>query len=184
MQPAFRLFVSSTFVDMRRERDLLQRKVFPSIVDFARSFGADFRVVDFAGEYLTRRHTGTRWPRCAWAEVDRALENDVEPRLLCLLGQRHGWRPLPPWILPLHVERLERVAAAPCAESAAVDEAAIELIRSWYSLDENAVPPHLALRSAHDIPHQSGPSSSQAARGARCDRQGRRMARSERPVAH
>ena len=46
MQPAFRLFVSSTFVDMRRERDLLQRKVFPSIVDLARSFGADFRVVD------------------------------------------------------------------------------------------------------------------------------------------
>jgi len=89
------------------------------------------------------------------SEVDRALDAGVEPRLLCLLGHRYGWRPLPPWISPSHLERLERAAAAPAGAALAVEKGAADLVRAWYLLDTNAVPAHLALRSAHDLPqHQ------------------------------
>jgi hypothetical protein len=44
--PIFRLFISSTFIDMRLERDLLQSHVLPNMKRLAASHGADLNVVD------------------------------------------------------------------------------------------------------------------------------------------
>ena len=42
----FRVFVSSTFTDMKEERRLLQRKVFPQLEKYCEQNGAKFQAVD------------------------------------------------------------------------------------------------------------------------------------------
>lgn len=147
--PAFRLFVSSTFADMRRERDLLQREVFPRLADLSRSLGADFRVIDLRWgipDEASQRHSVA--DMCL-AEVEEALKAEVEPRLLYLLGQRYGWRPLPPWIVPAHLEQLARASAR--SGDSRIDADTLDLFRRWYVADENAVPAHLTLQPADDL---------------------------------
>jgi hypothetical protein len=42
----FRVFVSSTFSDMKTERCLLRKKVFPVLEQFCRENGARFQAID------------------------------------------------------------------------------------------------------------------------------------------
>jgi hypothetical protein len=42
----FRVFVSSTFRDFKRERDALQRDVYPKLRDYCREHGKTFQAVD------------------------------------------------------------------------------------------------------------------------------------------
>jgi hypothetical protein len=42
----FRVFVSSTFTDMKEERSILQKKVFPKLEKFCEENGARFQAVD------------------------------------------------------------------------------------------------------------------------------------------
>jgi hypothetical protein len=42
----FRLFVSSTFSDLKAERDALQRRVFPSLRKLCEQHGARFQAID------------------------------------------------------------------------------------------------------------------------------------------
>jgi hypothetical protein len=44
--PSFRFFVSSTFGDMKAEREILQARVFPKLRDYCNSKGAMFQAVD------------------------------------------------------------------------------------------------------------------------------------------
>lgn len=42
----FRVFVSSTFTDMKQERGILQKDAFPRLEKFCEEKGAKFQVVD------------------------------------------------------------------------------------------------------------------------------------------
>ena len=42
----FRVFVSSTFTDMKEERRILQKEVFPELEKFCEERGAKFQAVD------------------------------------------------------------------------------------------------------------------------------------------
>jgi hypothetical protein len=42
----FRVFVSSTFTDMKEERRILQKNVFPKLEKFCEENGAKFQAVD------------------------------------------------------------------------------------------------------------------------------------------
>jgi hypothetical protein len=140
VEPIFRLFVSSTFQDMRIERDALQRRAFPELRERCASRGAEFRVVDFRWgipEAAARHHSV---PTMCLQEVHAALRTAIEPRLLCLLGTRYGWRPLPPYLKPLHMAMLHQIVAErPDANTLG------PLLARYYVLDENAVPHHYTL---------------------------------------
>ena len=41
-----KIFISSTFSDMHSERDIIQKKVLPSLRHFARKMGHDVSIVD------------------------------------------------------------------------------------------------------------------------------------------
>ena len=83
-----RVFVSSTFVDMQRERDHLMKVVFPRIRKLARERGVEFTEVDLRWG-VTREQ----------AEQGRVIEiclNEIErcrPYFIGLLGHRYGWAP-------------------------------------------------------------------------------------------
>jgi hypothetical protein len=83
-----RVFLSSTFVDFQEERELLVKRVFPSLRRRAASRGVEIVDVDLrwgVTEEMTQQ--GQTLPLCL-AEIDRC-----RPYFIGLLGERHGWVP-------------------------------------------------------------------------------------------
>ena len=81
----FRRFVSSTFEDMRTERDLLARRVFPAVRRQCEQRGVSFVDVDLRwGITEEEAAEGRVLPLC-FAEIERS-----RPGLIIMLGDRYG----------------------------------------------------------------------------------------------
>lgn len=92
-----RIFLSSTFRDFGEERDLLVRKVFPTLRAKLQSRFVDLVDVDLRwGITEEEAERGEVLPICL-SEIDRA-----RPYFIGFLGERYGWVP-PPDAYPSHV---------------------------------------------------------------------------------
>ena len=86
--PKIRVFVSSTFLDMQKERDVLNQEVFPIVKGLCDTLGVPFNVIDL------------RW---GITEEDQAKGNVIDlcldeiqhckPYFIGLIGNRYGWIP-------------------------------------------------------------------------------------------
>ena len=94
--PIIRLFVSSTFSDLKHERNALQREVFPKLEQLCLQTGFQFQAIDLRWGVPTEAGLDHRTMRICFEELRRAQEISPEPNFLILLGDRYGWRPLPP----------------------------------------------------------------------------------------
>src|SRR5688572_27102640 len=91
----FRVFVSSTFSDLRAERDALQQHVWPALREVCARHGTRFQAIDLRwgiSEEATLDHR--TMPVCL-TELARCQEVSPRPNFVVLLGDRYGWRPLP-----------------------------------------------------------------------------------------
>jgi uncharacterized protein DUF4062 len=91
----FRVFVSSTFRDLKVERDALQEKVFPELRAHCAANGYAFQAVDLRWGIREEASAGQRTMRICLSEVARCQEISPRPNFVVLLGDRYGWRPLP-----------------------------------------------------------------------------------------
>jgi tetratricopeptide (TPR) repeat protein len=132
-----RLFVSSTFLDMQAERDLLHREVFPGLKRLCLERGLQFQPIDLRWGVSEEASRHNRTMRICLRELARCQEGGLRPNFLILLGERYGWRPLPEVIPADLFERLRPAAEQHSAESARA--------LAWYRLDENADPPAYVL---------------------------------------
>ncbi len=83
-----RIFISSTFRDFAKERDLLVRKVFPELRNRCRKRQVEIVDVDLRwGITEEEAKQGRVLPICL-AEIDRS-----RPFFMCFLGERYGWIP-------------------------------------------------------------------------------------------
>jgi WD40 repeat protein len=131
----FRVFVSSTFGDMREERRILQEKVFPDLERYCESRGAKFQAIDLRWGVSEEAQLDNKTMDICLGEIRRCLKLSPRPNFLILLGNRYGWQPLP--------------ARIPCDEMEAIlshliHEEKNELL-SWYRKDENAIPAEYVL---------------------------------------
>src|ERR1035437_2386173 len=90
-----RLFVSSTFSDMKAERDALQRDVFPRLRQFCLSNGFRFQPIDLRWGVPEEAGRDNRTMRICLRELRRCRSGGPKPNFLVLLGDRYGWRLLP-----------------------------------------------------------------------------------------
>ena len=129
-----RLFVSSTFSDMKAERDILQDRVFPRLQQYCLANGLRFQAIDLRWGVPEEAGKDNRTMRICLRELKRCQEGPIKPNFLVLLGDRYGWRPLPE-IIPadLFTELEKRIAAG--------DTKIAESLKTWYRRDDNAVPP-------------------------------------------
>jgi len=132
----FRLFVSSTFGDMKSERSLLQARVFPLLRQLCERHGARFQAVDLRWGVSEASQMDQQTMRICLSEITRCQRITPKPNFLILLGDRYGWLPLPEKILKTEFERLTPFW----------DEAEQALIGHWYRLDENALPAEYRLQ--------------------------------------
>ena len=132
----FRVFVSSTFADLRAEREALQAFVFPRLRDLCAQYGTRFQAVDLRWGISPDAAEDQQTIDMCLREVDRCQRLTPRPNFLILLGERYGWRPLPPSMPAGDAHALAAVSAP--ADRALIDQ------RYW--CDDNAVPPAFVLR--------------------------------------
>ncbi len=141
--PTIRLFVSSTFSDLKAERDALQREVFPRLKQLCLSKGLRFQAIDLRWGISEEAGRDNRTMRICLRELRRCQQDRPKPNFLILLGDRYGWRPLPEIIPATLFEKLEQ-------ETRATDAKAAKLLTDGYRRDDNAVPPVYELQPRGD----------------------------------
>ena len=123
-----RVFISSTFSDLKAERNALQERVFPRLKRYCQRHGWSFQAIDLRWGISHEAALDQSTMRICRAEIARCQAVTPRPNFVVLLGDRHGWRPLPDEIPATEFEVL--LPHLPAA-----------LANRWYKLDENAVCP-------------------------------------------
>lgn len=155
--PIIRLFVSSTFSDMKLERDALQRKVFPELEQFCLLNRFQFQAIDLRWGISTEAGLDHRTMRICLEELKRSQEVSPEPNFLILLGNRYGWRPLPEEISVAQYAKLLSAAKKLDGPDSITPHA--DTLNRWYQPEENADPLVYMLQPRRkpepNDPHQS-----------------------------
>src|ERR1700690_2287933 len=133
----FRVFVSSTFEDLKEERDALQREVFPKLRTLCEQHGARFQAIDLRWGVRDEAALDQQTLEICLREIRRCQATGVKPNFIVLLGDRYGWQPL-----PARIAATEFDALLPHIQAADTRV----LAERWYRLDENAVPPEYCLQ--------------------------------------
>lgn len=133
--PVFRIFVSSTFSDMEKERDALQ-SVYTSLQAYCQNKGARFQAIDLRWGISEEAGFDQLTLQICLDELRRCQRLSPRPNFIVLLGDRYGSRPLPAC---LNVEEHKEI----CRRSPEPNIA--ELLDRFYQLDKNCVPPKWVL---------------------------------------
>jgi WD40 repeat protein len=133
----FRLFVSSTFSDMKAERNALQERTFPKLKRLCRGRGWDFSVIDLRWGVPDEAALDQQTMKICLEEVERCQGTGLKPNFMILLGDRYGWQPL-----PAEIEKREFQDLL----AATTGEGDRDLLSLWYKCDENAIPPVFQLQ--------------------------------------
>ena len=132
----FRVFVSSTFEDLKAERDALQRDVFPRLRKLCEENGARLQAIDLRWGVRDEAALDQQTMEICLREIERCQQTGIKPNFIVLLGERYGWRPLP--------ARIEAGEFAKVRERVADPDK--RLVDDWYERDDNAVPPEFLLK--------------------------------------
>jgi NACHT domain- and WD repeat-containing protein len=131
-----RVFVSSTFKDMRQERDVLHGdRVRGELRRMCEAQGFQFQLIDLRWGISAEAAWDQRTEPLCLDEIRRCRELSPRPNFVALVGQRYGWRPLP----QLLTRSDWRLACRVAGDSLA-------LLQDWYRPDHNNAPPVFRLR--------------------------------------
>ena len=165
----FRIFVSSTFNDLKLERNALQIKVFSKLRELCLKHGYRFQAIDLRFGVRDEAALDQQTMRICLDEIKRCQQISPMPNFLVLLGDRYGWRPLRPEIpdsdfaaMLIHAEthkdelneeiekfnsglsdliikKIGGEKSGPVIE--ALPRGIFELLNHWYRRDNNALCP-------------------------------------------
>lgn len=136
-QRTFRVFVSSTFEDLKDEREALQRCAFPQLAAVCESVGARFQAIDLRWGVRDEASVNQKTMEICLSEIASCQRTGIKPNFVILLGERYGWCPLPARIEATEFEALR----------GQIESQARWLIESWYERDDNSVPPEYLLKA-------------------------------------
>ncbi|MCG7852082.1 MAG: DUF4062 domain-containing protein [Methanosarcinaceae archaeon] len=164
----FRVFVSSTFSDLKEERNALQRYVFPRLTDLAKINGCRFQAIDLRWGISQEAGLDQRTMQICLNELARCQKITPRPNFIVLLGDRYGWEPLPEEIPETEFDEIKKAVDS---DREATGLNALALLEKWYRLDLNEVPPVYVLQP------RSGPFEDYATWGQEAERPLRRIFR-------
>jgi hypothetical protein len=136
----FRFFISSTFKDFAKEREVLQTKVFPRIKQYCAQRGYAFQPIDLRWGVSEEAQLDQKTLELCLNEV-RACKTHLHPNFLIMIGDRYGWIPLP---YAIEKEEFETLLALASTEQEK------ELLVEWYKLDLNQLPASYILKERSD----------------------------------
>jgi len=142
----FRVFVSSTFSDLKAEREALQAYVFPRLRDFCTRHGTRFQAIDLRWGVSAEAALDQQTMNICLGEIERCQQVTPRPNFIVLLGDRYGWCPLPPQIKTTEFEEILKKVPPEDKELLLWEDRQPAGQKGWYRRDENAVPPKYCLR--------------------------------------
>ena len=125
----FRIFVSSTFSDLKEERNALQKFVFPRLRELCTQHGCRFQAIDLRWGVRDEAGLDQQTMKICLDEVSRSQKASPRPNFIVLLGDRYGWRPLPAEIPAREFEHIN---------TRTTNDTDLQLLDAWYKLDDNA----------------------------------------------
>ncbi|RLA84279.1 MAG: hypothetical protein DRG78_01840 [Epsilonproteobacteria bacterium] len=131
----FRLFISSTFSDFQKEREVLQTKIFPEISEYCSIKGYTFQPIDLRWGVSNEAQLDQKALDMCIKEVQSCKIHDY-PNFLIMLGDRYGWIPLPNIIEKNEFELLLKN----------ITSSNKEFLNSWYTVDKNQLPVSYILK--------------------------------------
>lgn len=140
---AFRLFVSSTFADFKREREVLQKQVFPALEAYCAAKGYQFYPLDLRWGVSEEAQLDQRTAEICLGEVRAALAYPP-PNFLIMLGNRYGWVPLP---YAIAADEFEAMVSF-LEERGQLD--AVRGLRAVFERDDNYLAPPGLASGSHD----------------------------------
>lgn len=132
----FRVFVSSTFNDLKAERNALQSYVFPRLRELSQQFGARFQPIDLRWGVSSEASLDQQAMQICLDEIERCKNISPRPNFIILMGDRYGW--LPP-MARIPQQEFEIIRNS-------VNENEKRLLDEWYEPDRNAIPPEYRLK--------------------------------------
>lgn len=132
----FRVFISSTFSDMKQERGILQRDAIPRLERLCEQKGAKFQAVDLRWGVSEESALNQKTLQICLKEIERCQRISPKPNFLILLGDKYGWQPIPEVIPQVEMTAIYNIT----------QDKDKETLNIWYKLDENAVPPEFILQ--------------------------------------
>ena len=133
----FRVYVTSTFEDLKDERDALHREVFPRLRAFCESRNTRFHPIDMRWGVRDDAARTQQTTEICLREIASVQQAGRGGFFVAIIGDRYGWRPLP---FRIPAREFETVL------SFIPDEAQRAVVNEWYDCDKNAVPPEFVLR--------------------------------------
>lgn len=124
-----RFFISSTFDDMKKERNLLQEVLSELANDYSQQ-GWQIESIDLRWGISEEAGLDNKTMRICKEELRRCQELSPKPNFVLLLGNRYGWIPLPEIINYKEGSSL----------LSQMNNSERKLFYDWYKLDENALP--------------------------------------------
>lgn len=139
----FRVFVSSTFTDMKEERKILQKDVFPKMEKYCEQRGARFQGVDLRWGVNEELQMEQKTLQTCFNEIDRCQKVSPKPNFLILLGDKYGWQPVPEKIPGEEMELIKQELSLEDSEFLIKER---DADTGWYRLDKNADPEEYILQ--------------------------------------
>ena len=133
----FRIFVSSTFSDLKVERNALHKFVFPRLRDLCIQYSCRFQAIDLRWGVREEAGLDQQTMKICLDEIVRCQTISPRPNFIVLLGDRYGSRPLPAEIPEAEFRQIE---------STITDVEERSLLYTWYRRDENALSPVYCLQ--------------------------------------
>ena len=87
-RPSIRIFLSSTFLDMQKEREFLNQEIFPKLKTKCENLGVSFYAVDLRWGISEKEQEEDRVVDICMREID-----NCRPFFIGLVGNRYGWIP-------------------------------------------------------------------------------------------
>jgi WD40 repeat protein len=131
----FRVFISSTFSDLKPERNALQAYVFPRLRELCEEHGSRFQPIDLRWGVSDEASLDQQAMNICLGEIKRCRQISPRPNFIVLVGDRYGWMPPPPQIPEEDYQQILTVVKNQ-------DQA---FLSGWYTLDENAKHPERRL---------------------------------------
>ena len=134
----FRVFVSSTFDDLKIERDALQEKVFPKLKTLCEKKHFNFQAIDLRWGVNDEVQYNQKTMKICLDEIERCQVTTPKPNFIVLLGNRYGWNPLPYEIEKEEYEQIYKLIK---------DKKDKAIFDKWYQCDNNNIPPKYVLQA-------------------------------------
>lgn len=139
------IFVSSTFTDTHNERNYIFEYILPSLQALGNKYQIQINFIDMRYGIRDENTLDHKtWILCK-NELDKCIQNSGGLYFLSLQSSKYGYQPIPKYVNASDLDgKIANLQSGSDYES-------LNLIREWYSLDSNHIPPRYTLRSLYGL---------------------------------